>query len=280
MRQEAGARQAQQVTTRNTDQNTNSKERSEAPADKLILDLSTPLAEEPNYPDLDMGFHVEQLDGEFKCTACTMDDDLEKLEKLTDEEQRDLQRCERFIKETKESFYQFALALEEIKRRKLYRDRFKSFPEYCLKIHGLGQSYAYRQAAVGKFLLENSPMGEKMPKTEREARKLIAADKVRKKPAKPKEAAGEVADDVPPRVEALEVPEVLVEEPASPVIPLSVLPADGPTPLHELHAMAQQAYNIFSNSTRRQELERLLFKLAHELERWAELEKQQQQEAA
>lgn len=269
------------MTTQDIDQNPNSKERSEAPADRVTLDLSAPLNQEPDYPDLDYtALHVEQLDGVVRCTVCVADDDLKKLEKLTDEERRDLQRCERVIAETKESFYEFALALEEIRRRRLYRDRFKSFTEYCLKEHGLGQSYAYRQAAAGKYLRENSPMGEKAPKTEREARKLIAEDKARKQPAKPKEAVIEVADEVSQSVEVPEVPEVVVEEPVSPVIPLPALPADGPTPLHELHAMVEQAYNIFSNSTRRQELERLLFKLKRELGRWAELEKQQQQEAA
>ncbi|MEQ2008278.1 MAG: hypothetical protein ABMA26_15900 [Limisphaerales bacterium] len=199
---------------------------------------------------------------------------------MTDEEQRDLQRCERVIAETKESFYEFARALEEIKRRKLYRDRFKSFPEYCKTVHGLGQSYAYRQAAVGKFVRENSPMGENAPKTEREIRKLIAEDKARKQPAKPREVVVEVADDAAPVVEELEVPEVEVVEPASPITPIPVLPANGPTPLHELHAMAVKANHIYSDSTRRKELGNLLFKLARELGRWGELEKQQQQEAA
>lgn len=281
MRQGSGAQQALQVTNRNTDQNTNCKERSEAPADRGTLDLSAPLTQEPDYPDLDYtALHVEQLDGVVRCTVCVADDDMEKLEKLTDEEQRDLQRCERVIIETKDTFYQFALALEEIRRRKLYRDRFKTFPEYCLKVHGLGQSYAYRQAAVGKFLRENSPMGENAPQTERETRKLIAEEKAKKKPAKPKEAVVEVTDVVSQSVEVPEVPEVVVEEPASPVIPLPALPADGPTPLHELHAMAEKANSIYSDSTRRKELGNLLFKLARELGRWGALEKQQQQEAA
>lgn len=265
----------------NTDQNPNSKERLEAPADQVTLDLTAPLNQEPDYPDLDYtALHVEQLDGVVRCTVCVADDDMEKLEKLTDEEQRDLQRCERVIIETKDTFYQFALALEEIRRRKLYRDRFKTFPEYCLKVHGLGQSYAYRQAAVGKFLRENSPMGENAPKTERGARKLIAEEKARKQPAKPKEAVVEVTDVVSQSVEVPEVPEVVVEEPASPVIPLPALPADGPTPLHELHAMAEKANSIYSDITRRKELGNLLFTLARELGRWGALEKQQQQEAA
>ena len=269
------------MVTNDIHQNTNSKERLEAPADNYIIDLTAPLPKEPDYPDLDYtALHVEQLNGVVRGTVCVADDDLTQLEKLTDEEQRDLQRCERVITETKESFYQLALALDEIRRRKLYRDRFKSFSEYCLKEHGFGQAYAYRQAAAGKYLRENSPMGENLPENERQARKQIAADKAKKKPAKPKEAVVEITDEVSQSVEVPEVPEVVVEELASPVIALPVLPADGPTPLHELHAMVEQAYNIFSNSTRRQELERLLFKLKRELGRWAELEKQQQQEAA
>ena len=176
------------MVTNDIHQNTNSKERSEAPADKYIIDLTAPLPKEPDYPDLDYtALHVEQLNGVVRGTVCVADDDLTKLEKLTDEEQRDLQRCERVIAGTKESFYQLALALEEIRRRKLYRDRFKSFPEYCKTVHGLGQSYAYRHAAVGKRLRENLPIGEKPPENEHQARKLIAQEKAKKKPAKPKE---------------------------------------------------------------------------------------------
>ena len=268
------------MTNSNTDQNTNSKERSEAPADRVTLDLSAPLNQEPDYPDLDCtALHVEQLDGVVRCRVCVADDDLKKLEKLTDEEKIDLQRCERVIAETKDTFYQFALALEEIRRRKLYRDRFKSFSEYCLKEHGLGQSYAYRQAAAGKFFRENSPMGEKAPTTERETRKLIEADKARKKPATPKEAVVEVADDVPLRVEEHEVPEIAVEEPACPIISLPVLPAKGLIPLHELHTMAVKANNMYSDSERRQELGNLLWKLKIGLGGWAEWEKQQQEAA-
>ena len=139
----------------------NTEQHSQETADGVVIDLNQPLPENPDrkFPNY-TAYFVTEHEGEVRVSVEADDDDLEETGKLTANEQRDLDRCERVIVKNRESFYQFALALEEIKRRKLFRGRFKSFAEYCKVVHGLGQAYAYRQAAVGKLIRENSPIGE------------------------------------------------------------------------------------------------------------------------
>ena len=263
-----------------TNQTQDNQEPVEAPTAAVTLDLAHPLAEavEANGADY-TGLSIYQAPGAVRCVVAVDEADLPELEKLTEDEQRDLQRCEGVIRATKESFYQFALALEEIKRRKLYRDRFTSFPEYCEAVHGLGQSYAYRQAAFGKLLRENSPMGEKRPANERQARALMAETKERKaKPAQP-----EVVEPAPASL--VEAPEVAITEEVpepsvAPVLPFPSAAESHLTPFAELQVLATKAYNIYCDSTRRKELEQLLFKLKRDLGEWAKWQEQPQPEAA
>ena len=239
------------------------------------------------------------------------DDDLEETGKLTANEQRDLERCERVIVKNRESFYQFALALEEIKRRKLFRGRFKSFAEYCKSVHGFGQAYAYRNAGWGREIRANSPTGEKVPENEHQARKMIAARKAKtKKPQAPQQGVAPL-----PAIHAEEVTEA-VEEPASAedgeaeaqeievpqlsrkIVPLDpapgepsedpashdkIVPLERPAHLATYAAMYQKCrdvYNIFSNSQKRQQCLDLIHSLSRDLQANCAWEKGCQQEAA
>lgn len=206
------------------------------------------------------------LDGAVQAEVCVDEEPLKRTEPLSAEEQQALQRCETVVHRHKESFYKLALALEEIKRRKLYRDRFKTFPEYCLEVHGLGKSYAYQHAAAGKLLRENSTTVENAPTNEHQARQLVAKD------AKPRKAAAAIEVERPV-VAAQEVTEADVEavEARPPIVPMPVV--EGSTSWVELYALAEKAYNILADSSRRKELEKALHRLKTALSAYAEHER-------
>lgn len=202
----------------------------------------------------------------MQAEVCVDEEPLKRTEPLSAEEQQALQRCETVIYRHKREFYEFVLALEEIKRRKLYRDRFKTFPEYCLEIHGLGKSYAYQHAAAGKLLREKSTTVEKAPANEHQARQLVA------KAAKPRKAAAAIEVERPV-VAAQEVTEANVEAVVArpPIVPMPVV--EGGTSWVELHALAEKAYNILADSSRRKELEKALHRLKTALSAYAEHER-------
>ena len=187
------------------------------------------------------------------------------------------------------------LALEEIKRRKLFRGQFKSFGEYCKSIHGLGQAYAYRYARWGRLLREDSPMGENAPANERQARKMIADKKAktRKTQVPPQGVAPLPAIHAEEVTEAVEEPasaedgeaeaqEVEVTEPPRKIVPLPTALSKELKSHAELKKMTNDARNMCSDRSRSQELANLLGKIEIELDRWSLYEEQrsQHQEAA
>lgn len=207
------------------------------------------------------------LDGAVQAEVYVDEEPLKQTEPLSAEEQQALQRCEAVVHRHKREFYEFALALEEIKRRKLYRDRFKTFPEYCLEIHGLGKSYAYHHAAAGKLLREKSTTVENAPANEHQARQLVA------KAAKPRKAAVAASETGRTVVAAQEVTQADVEAVVArlPIVPMPVV--EGGTSWVELHALAEKAYNILADSSRRKELEKALHRLKTALSAYAEYER-------
>jgi len=231
------------------------------------IELDKPLAKHPDYPGVDFtSMMVNVLDGAVQAEVCVEEAALEKTEPLSAEEQQTLQRCETVIRCHKQSFYEFALALEEIKRLKLYRDRFKTFPEYCLEVHGLGKSYAYEHAAAGKLIREKSTTVEKAPANAHQARQLVA------KAAKPRKATAAASEVEKPVVAAQEVAVTDVEavEARPPIVPLPAVKSGHSW--GELHALAEKAYNIFADTSRRKELEGLLGRLMSALAVYAEQE--------
>jgi len=75
--------------------------------------------------------------------------------KLTLTEAMRLQDCEKIIQSGKKEFVRVGLALEEIRDKKLYRSKFGTFQEYCLKRWGFSRSYGYQ-------LIEDAKVAEQM----------------------------------------------------------------------------------------------------------------------
>jgi hypothetical protein len=237
-------------------------------ANPYEIQLDKPLENQPDYPIEDYtSLMVNVLDGAVQAEVCVDEEPLKRTEPLSAEEQQALQRCETVVQRHKQSFYEFALALEEIKRRKLYRDRFKTFPAYCLEVHGLGKSYAYQHAAAGKLLREKSTTVENAPANEHQARQLVA------KAAKPRKAVAAASESERPLVAAQEATQADVEavEARPPIVPMPVF--EGGTSWVELHALAEKAYNILADSSRRSELEKALHRLKTALSAYAEQER-------
>ena len=280
--------------------------------DGVIIDLATPRPQDSEFqfPN-STAYFVNGDQGMVRIQVVADDDDLEETGKLTADEQRDLERCERVIGKHKESSYQFALALEEIRRRKLFRGRFKCFPEYCQEVHGLGQAYAYRYARWARKIPENSPMGENAPANERQARKMIAAEKAKtRKPQVPQQGVAPLpqnhAEDVLAVAEEsasaddgeAEEPATAVTEPTRKIVPLEpasgesseqnasddkIVPLDKPAHLATYAAMYQKsrdAYNNFANSQKRDQCLNLIDSLSRDLKAYCEWEKSCRQEAA
>ena len=290
----------------------NSNQQCQETADGVIIDLATPRPQDSEFqfPN-STAYFVNEHQGVVRIHVEPDDDELDALGKLTADEQRDLERCERAIVKNRESFYQFVLALDEIKCRQLFRGQFKSFAEYCKSVHGLGQAYAYRQAAVGKMLRANSPMGENAPANERQARQMIAAEKAKtRKTQVPEQGVASL-----PAIHAEEVTET-TEEPASAgteeaeaqevevpqlsrkIVPLDaapgepsgdpasddkIVPLDRPAHLAtytEMYKRCCHAYNIFHDSELMKECLGAITSVRDDLRAYCEWEKADQQEAA
>jgi len=81
--------------------------------------------------------------------------------KLTAEDQKDFKRLDQVVQTASKSVVKGALALAEIQKRKLYRDKHKTFEDYCRTVHNLSRQYAYNLLAAGKVSLELSAIADK-----------------------------------------------------------------------------------------------------------------------
>jgi hypothetical protein len=94
---------------------------------------------------------------------------------LTPAERSDLGRLEDVIGEGLDSFERVGKALAEVHDRKLYRGGHKTWDDYCRLRWGVQRAYAYRlmtASAVVEGLAALSPIGDKLPATESQARPL------------------------------------------------------------------------------------------------------------
>lgn len=78
-----------------------------------------------------------------------------KIEKLPLAEAVRLLACEKIIHSSKREFVRVGLALEEIRDKRLYRIKYGSFQEYCIKRWGFQRSYGYQ-------LIESAKVAEKL----------------------------------------------------------------------------------------------------------------------
>lgn len=211
------------------------------------------------------------------------DEDPGELEKLSKEEQKTLEECEAVIDRNQDAFKETALSFCIIRKQRLYREKFKTFEKYCQTRHGFGRKYGYRLAAAGQALSEMGPIGDKLLTNESAARELIKAPKEKRREVleKAKAEAGDhplTAAKISAAVKAVQDNEVEEDnEPAEESVlvrPDFHAPSDQP-PLAthcEMLELVEKAYNIHSDTTRKQELEKVLHRLKRELTRYARLE--------
>lgn len=225
---------------------------------------------------------LEQTDGTLVIGVFD-DENPGELEGLSTEEQRTLADCEAAIDRNQDAFRETALALCTIRNQRLYREKFKTFEEYCQTRHGFGRKYGYRLAAAGQALSEMGPIGDTALKNESAARELLKAPKEKRREVLERAVAESgdhpvTAAKISATVKAVsdEDTEEEDESAAEAVVvrPNFQAPSDHP-PLathREMLALVEKAYNIHSDTTRKEELEGVLHRLRRELKRHAQLE--------
>lgn len=97
---------------------------------------------------------------------------------MTDEEQALLFESELTIANGLYTFVEVGNALAAIRDAKLYRDEFKTFEDYCREKWGIQRAYAYRLIGAAEVVNVLSPIGDKIPATETQARPLTYLDRV------------------------------------------------------------------------------------------------------
>jgi len=100
----------------------------------------------------------------------------DKLEPLSAEEEGEFNRCHAAVLAHQISAIEAALALVKLKERRLYRDRFRSFREYCAHFKGRRKTYAYGLLAFGEILSQLSATADipALPSHEAQVRPLVA----------------------------------------------------------------------------------------------------------
>lgn len=84
----------------------------------------------------------------------------QELSPITQAEKEDLARCEKVISTKLKQFFEVGLALLEIRTRKLYREEFGSFEEYCRERWELTGGHAHRLADAAQLYSQLAPGGD------------------------------------------------------------------------------------------------------------------------
>ncbi len=93
---------------------------------------------------------------------------------LTLVERRDLDQLEATITTNLASFHKAGNALEEIKRRKLYRETHTNFADYCEELWEITKVHAYRLIEAAETVTKLVTQGLPCPKNEAQAREIAA----------------------------------------------------------------------------------------------------------
>jgi hypothetical protein len=97
---------------------------------------------------------------------------------------RDLAELESIIENGLPKYQEVGSALDAIHSRKLYKPQYKNFRTYLLERWGISRAHGYRLIAAGR-LAEMSPIGDKKPDNEHQARKRSSSSaKGKTKPKK------------------------------------------------------------------------------------------------
>lgn len=206
---------------------------------------------------------------------------------LTTEEKALLKKHEGTIKAGLKTFHDVGMAFAEIRDKGLYRE-YGTFDDYCHEVWKFSRSKAYRYMAAAKCVenLEcsrsatNEPLA--IPATETQARKIAkmkseeqveVAKNVARKTSTP--TAKDFDDEIDNMRRGGVVAGKVEEEP----IVLAAFGNNDSVSFVELYEIALEAYNIHSNSNKRKELEKLLYKLKSKLKELAEAQTKLQEAA-
>src|SRR5689334_1251479 len=93
-------------------------------------------------------------------------------ETLTPAERSDLERCEKVIERGRKVFLKVGEALEEIRDKRLLREKYSTFEKYCRKRWGFGVRHGQRLLAAKQVVDNLRPIG-RIPDNESQVRPLI-----------------------------------------------------------------------------------------------------------
>ena len=98
---------------------------------------------------------------------------------LTDIEQDDFERLEDVIRENYKSTYELAAAMAEIRNRRLHREFYDTFEEYCKERWKYSRSYCARLADMNEVIqdLKEYKNSDVMPRNELQARVFVPLNK-------------------------------------------------------------------------------------------------------
>src|ERR1700730_6981897 len=91
---------------------------------------------------------------------------------LSARERADLDGLETTIRRGRKVFRKVAMALLEIRERRLYRATHKTFDRYCRAKWGFGRRHGDRLIQAAKLIQEREAKGLPAPETEMQARRM------------------------------------------------------------------------------------------------------------
>jgi hypothetical protein len=206
-------------------------------------------------------------------------------EPLSAEEQLDLRRYEIEIEENKEAFLTMAAALFEIWSRRLYRENYKSFKQYCRKRWDFSRAYGYKLINAHKTIQKVSTMVD-TPVAITSGTQALELAKVPEDPQAEvvknamqkanngnltsrhiKEAAQELKAAITVQSPTTAPSTVVAPKPMTANIPkpAKVCPDSQIVPLVELSRIANTLHDIFLNPSRHGEAGELLLTLKEQL---------------
>ncbi len=220
-------------------------------------------------------------------------------EPLTAQEQIDLRRYEIEIEENRDAFLTMAADLFEIWSRRLYRENYRSFKQYCRERWDFSRAYGYQLINAHKTIEKVSTVVDtpvaitsgtqalvlaKVPEEQqaevvKKAMQKAADGKLTSRHIK--EAAQELKGGITAKNATSTTPTVGTPKfnTANIATPAQVYPDTQILPLGELSKMANTLHDIFLNPSRHAEAGQLLLKLKEQLRLHAEREAQHLGEA-
>jgi hypothetical protein len=96
----------------------------------------------------------------------------EVVQHLTEAEVSQLAEHEQVIEHGVQTFYEVGRALLDIRNRRLYRENFGTFEDYCRDRWGMDKRYANRTIEAAALVTQMGPIGP-IPRTESQARELV-----------------------------------------------------------------------------------------------------------